>query len=98
MAKKNIEDEINSFLQLWDVQSMVSFLTDIEPLIKLFMVSEKEDWVRDLVGEDQKDEIRLLRSVYLMSNICDNHAGRMARIRAEFKGLADRMESTIMPG
>lgn len=90
--KKNIEHELNEFLEEWDVQKLVAFLKDIMPLCELYNVSEDDDWVKDIVGEDGHKDIRLLRTMYLMSKIAENHSGKLAILRSKFPRLYERME------
>lgn len=90
--KKNIEHELNEFLEEWDVQKLVAFLKDIMPLCELYNVSEDDDWVKDIVGEDGHKDIRLLRTMYLMSKIAENHSGKLATLRSKFPRLYERME------
>lgn len=92
MSKKSIEEEIELFLETWGCQEMVSFLKDIIPLFDLYDVDEEDDWVRDNVGEDNLKNVRLIRTVYLMSKIAETHAGKLAILKVNFKDLYKRIE------
>jgi len=92
MAKKTLEDQINGFLEMWDVDRQVAFLRDILPLFELFDVEDEKDWVVEAVGEENQTHFRLLRTVYIMSVIAEKHAGRLASIRVNFPELWRRME------
>lgn len=92
MAKKTLEDQINGFLEMWDVDRQVSFLRDILPLFELFDVEDEKDWVVEAVGEENQTHFRLIRTVYIMSKIAEKHAGRLASIRVNFPELWRRME------
>lgn len=92
MAKKTIEDQINGFLEMWDVDRQVAFLRDILPLFELFDVEDENDWVVDAVGEENQIHFRLIRTVYIMSKIAEKHAGRLATIRINFPDLYLKME------
>jgi len=90
--KKTIEDEIIDFLHLWDSDCMSNFLRDIIPLIELYDADEENDWVRDAVGEENERNVRIIRTVYLLSRIAENHSGKICRIKLEFKKLWERLE------
>lgn len=92
MPKKTIEQEINEFLELWDCDQLTSFLTEITPLLELYDVDENKDWVKDEVGEENERNVRLIRTVYLISRISEFHAGRLATIKSRFSNLYKRLE------
>lgn len=90
--KKSLEDEINEFLTYWDIEQISEFFRHVEPLLQLYEISETEDWVADQVGEENTTNVRLIRTVYLMSRISDLFAGRFANINCHFKHLWKRLE------
>lgn len=90
--KKTIEDQINEFLEIWDFKQMSSFLQDIIPLFELYDVDEENDWVKDSVGEENTQNVRLIRTVYLVSRIAEFHAGKLCNIKIEHKDLWKRLE------
>lgn len=92
MKNKKIEDEINAFLEIWDAQQLISFISDIEPLLNLYDIDENNDWVKDIVGAEDERNVRLIRTVYLLSKIAENHSGKLAEIKYSFRNLWMRME------
>ncbi len=90
--KKTLEEEINEFLEIWGCREMTTFLRDIIPLFELYDVEEEADWVKDAVGEEDERNVRLIRTVYLVSKIAEFHAGRLCSINVRFKNLWKRME------
>ena len=93
MSKKlTIEEEINSFLEKWDYEQNVSFFDDIIPLLELYNVEEDNDWVKDRVGEENTRNVRLIRTVYLISKMASKHASVLSVINVRFKDLWKRME------
>jgi hypothetical protein len=95
MSKKTIEQEINEFLERWDCKQMVSFIQDTLPLYELYNVEENDDWVKDVVGEEDTQNVRLIRTVYLVSKIAENHAGMLAMLKMTHKDLFRRMEKHV---
>lgn len=91
-TKKTLEEVLNDFLEKWDEQQMCNFLRDIIPLFELYDVEDENDWVLDAVGEANERNVRLIRSIYLISRIAEFHAGRLATIKVEFKDLYKIME------
>lgn len=90
--KKTLEDEINEFLEYWDCEKMCAFIRDIEPLFELYDVTEEDDWVKDAVGEDDERNVRLIRTVYLISRIAELHTGKLSLVRLNFKDIYRKME------
>lgn len=95
MAKyKTIEDEINAFLELWDVEQNTNLCVFLDEYFRIFNVTEDEDWIANKVGGTKENiaTIRFIRTVYLISRLADDYAGRLCTIKAHFKGLWERME------
>jgi hypothetical protein len=90
---RSLEDEINEFLSYWDCEQMQSFMRDIMPLCELYDVEAETDWVKDAVGADDERNVRLLRTVYLLSRIAENHAGKLAMLKVGHRNLYERMEN-----
>lgn len=90
--KKNLDELIDEFLDVWDRQQMVDFFRDVIPIIELYDVDEENDWLKDAVGEKDLKNVRLLRTVYLLSKLCDFHVAKMLTITLKFKGLWRKME------
>jgi hypothetical protein len=90
--KKNLEQEINEFLEYWGVDEMHAFFRDLSPLFELYNVSEEDDWVAETVGKENERNVRLIRTVYLISRIAEFHAGRLCGVKMNFKELYYRME------
>lgn len=90
--KKTTEDLVNEFLIHWDCKQQVEFLRDIIPLFELYDVDDEEDWLKKEVDEGTEKDIRLIRTVYLVSRICEFHAGKMLSINMRFKDLWKRMQ------
>lgn len=94
--RRDIEAEINEFLEYFDCQKLVNFLKDIIPLFELYDVEDEDDWVKEAVGEENERNIRLIRTVYLMSKIAENHSGVLASIKINFKNIWQRLEKNEM--
>lgn len=92
MAKKDLQQEINEFLEIFDVKSLISFLECTIPLTELYDVDESKDWVEDYVGKDQASTIRMIRTVYLISKLSEISGGKIATVKAKFGNLWQRLE------
>lgn len=94
-TKKTIEQEINEFLEKWDCKQLTLFVNDIIPLLQLYDVDEEDDWVRDSVGEDNLRNVRLIRTVYLISKIAENHSAALCSTKMNFRNIFKRLEDTV---
>ncbi len=92
--KKSIETEINAFLEEWDYEQISEFFRYIEPLLELYNITEQDDWVAKEVGEDNSQNVRLIRTVYIMSRMCEVFAGRFVGINISFPKLWKRLEKS----
>ncbi len=93
--KKNIEDEINEFLSHWDLDKMVQFIGDIFPILELYNVDETDDWLKDAVGPVDQINVRLIRTVYLVSRLAEFHSGLLCMLKVRYKDLWKRMEKEV---
>ena len=93
--KKSIDDQINEALAVWDCKQLIAFLRDIIPLFELYDVEDEDDWVKESVGEENERNVRLIRTVYLVSKIAESHAGSLASFRIKFPKLYQKMEELV---
>lgn len=91
-VKKTLEEEINEFLEHWDCKQMHNFFRDIVPLIDLYNLEEGSDWVAEAVGEEDARNVRMIRTIYLVSRIAEFHAAKLVSVKASFKDIYLRME------
>lgn len=92
MTKQTIEEEIKCFLKSWNCEKQVNFLRDIVPIFELYDVESHNDWLSDQVGPEDLQNVRLVRTVYLISRIAEFHAGDLCLIKSHFRNLYKRLE------
>ena len=92
--KKPIEQEINEALEVWDCKKLCALLRDIIPLFELYDVEDEDDWVKKEVGEENERNVRLIRTVYLISKIAEFQAGPLVSFKVRFPNLYKRMENS----
>jgi hypothetical protein len=90
--KHDINVIINEFLMLWGAQELIGFLGDIYAFFELYDVDEHDDWVEKRVGKEDTQNVRLVRTVYLLSKFCSHHSGRIATTNVRFKDLWKKLE------
>lgn len=90
--KKTIEEEINEFLEVFGRDDLANLLNDVLPLLELYNVDDDNDWVRDAVGKEDCKNVRLIRTVYLVSWFCEMHVAKLCSVRAQFKDLWKKLE------
>lgn len=93
MKKTNLEHKLNDFLSVWDLESMQRFLIDSIPIIELYEGIGEKEWLKEEVGEEDELNVRLIRTVYLISRLADFHAGRLCTIKAKFPSLWKKLEN-----
>lgn len=90
--KRPVDRDLANMLTDFPAKDLISFLNDIMPLFELYDVEDDNDWVEEEVGKEATNNVRVIRTFYLMSKIADNHAGMLVRIKTKYKGLWERME------
>ncbi len=89
--KFSIETEINRFLDSWGIEEMTNFMNEILPLVDLYHIDD-EDWVSEIVGEENTTTVRIVRTVYLTSRIAEIFSGKFCTINIKHKNLWKKME------
>lgn len=90
-----IDKELNAFFQEFDAKSFAALLRDLIPIVEMYDLDESGEAVIDKVldGDQQhKDAVVMIRTAYLISRLCDFHAGKLLSLRLSFKGLWKRLE------
>lgn len=90
--QKDLNQEMAEFLLAWDGHKMTQFLRDAYEIFELYNIRPGKDWVADLVGEFDKDDVRVVRTIYLMSKLAQNFGAELLKLHCQFKGLPVRME------
>lgn len=90
--KKTIQQEINQFMKEWDYKSLTDFFKDVFPIIHLYNVDESNDWVNNIVGDDDTRNVRIIRTVYLLSVFAEKHAAKLCRTNVQFGKIWKRIE------
>jgi len=93
MPKKTLDQEIHEFIEKWDFSRMASFIEDTYPIFQLFDIEQDHDWIKNIVGEEDERNVRIIRMVYLISKFADAHAGRLSSLTVNFKNLWKRLEN-----
>lgn len=92
MGKKTVEQQIVEFMLDFGSDRLTKFLEDILPLFELFDVEDTSNWVTDVVGKENEAPVTMIRTVYLMSIIAENHAGTLCTLKMRYKDLWKKME------
>lgn len=89
--KKTLEQEINEFFNVWGFKEMSVFFESVIPIIDLFD-PENEKEIENLVGKEDEINVKLIRTIYLMSKFAELHGSKMYVLNTKFKGLWKRLE------
>jgi hypothetical protein len=92
MAKKPLEDRILGFLGIWDLSSLQGLLSELYEIYALYDVDEDDDWLEKDVGGNNVRNVRLIRTVYLLSRLGDLYAGKLCRSSSQYKNLWKELE------
>lgn len=92
---KDIQHQINEFLEVWNLDQQEKFLADVIPLFEMYYQIDKEGDIFEREDTAQNAAtVRLLRSVYLISKLAEYHAGKLATVRMQWPNLWKKMEKT----
>jgi hypothetical protein len=93
--KKTIEDEINEIIQIFDCNAAVGLFQEIQELLHLYDVSEDSDWVEALVGEENTDQVRLVRTCYIASRMAEKFSSVFCSIKIRHPKFWERLEKHV---
>jgi hypothetical protein len=93
--KQTTSDLIHKALEDWNLEEMFNFIRDIQPILTLYDVDPEDDWLEKEVGKDDCQTVRLIRTVYLISKLAENHAGKLCRLAYRHPMLYKKLEKSL---
>jgi len=93
MAKfEFLEHEIEEAFKFFDFNKFRRLILDLTDFYELYDVDDEDNWVKDAVGEENEINVRIVRTVYLISRIAENHSGALLGFKIKFPKLWERLE------
>lgn len=94
--KRDLEEEIHDFMDVWDKHKVAALLRDMIPFFELYHIDQEgAKELEEYEGKIYEAQVRILRTVYLLSKFAYIHAGRLCLLNAHFKDLWLRMEKEV---
>lgn len=93
--QKDIKDEINDMIKVVHSDCLNAFFSELYELFRLFDVDEKDDWVRDLVGVDNMQVVRIVRGCYIVSRMSEKFSSKFSQVRQHFPEFHKRLEEYV---
>ena len=91
--KKTVEQEINEFFDLLCKNDISEMLSHMFEVFILYDVDKDDDWVKNSIeNKEESEQIRILRTVHLLSKMSDLYAGKFVLIKTKFPNLWLKME------
>ncbi len=79
--KKSLEQQIDEIIGIFGIKEINTFFEDCYELLKLFDVEPGNDWVEIEVGKEDRDNVRLIRTAYILSRMAERHTGRLLLVK-----------------
>lgn len=89
---KDLQHQINEFLEVWDLEQQEKFIRDVVPLFEMYFNVDKDFGLYDKEDGLEHATVRLIRSVYLISKMAECHAGKLATVKMQWPSLWKKME------
>lgn len=90
--KKTMEDEINEFLQIWSVDDFMKFIEEIADVFSVYYMQDNEFDTFKGKAEEEIANLRVIKTVYLISRIAELYAGKLCITKMKLPRLYERME------
>jgi flagellar basal body rod protein FlgB len=96
MNKQNdvskFNQEINDFLEKWDAYSFINLIRALEQLVALYdFDSDEDDLFHQVYGKEDGNTIRMIKTVMILSKLCEDYASKMTTTNMKFKNLYKRL-------
>lgn len=88
-----IEQELIEFFKLWDFEKLSELMRDIIPLVDLFDTRIEKDLVDEFIADQDKQNVVLIRTAYLISILCDNHYSILSSTKIRHSGFFKRLQA-----
>lgn len=89
---KSFEDTLAEAFKFVDFSHFKLLIKDLVYIYELYDVDDEDNWLKDAVGEDDEINVRIIRTVYLLSRIAENHGSLLIAFKAKFPKLWERIE------
>ena len=96
--KRDIHTELVEFYETWRTSDIENFLRECICLFELYDVEDENDWVEKAVGKENEMNVRMIRTVYLLSRISDFFSGKMCKTNGTHPKLWQRLEKHAKEG
>lgn len=90
--KKPLPEQIEGFLDIWDLDALLGLMGILAELFVLYDVDEADDWLKKEVEAPDVNNVRLVRTVYLISRLGEFYAGKLCRSNVAYKDLWRKIE------
>lgn len=93
MAKRELEEEIRDFFDLWKAEEAIDFLNAVIPLFEMFQETGNQCF--EPATEEDSQNILMIRYLYVMSKISEQFSGKFAMTRSRHGKLWRRLEERV---
>lgn len=94
--KLSLEDEINEMLKVVHGDFVHDFFEELYLIFNIFNVTEDDDWVKTLVGEDNFTEVRFISTCYIFSRMAERFSSKFSQIKSHFPEFWKRLEEHVL--
>lgn len=88
----DIERELVDFMETWRPGFLEEFLRRIVQFYELYDIEDESDWVEEAVGAENVRNVRYIRTVYLLSKLCDFLGPRIITTNSRHPKLWKKLE------
>lgn len=88
----DLNSDIEKIIGIYKCDQLISFFYDTSEILKLYDVTDENDWVRDIVGEQDVRNVRIARTAFLLSRLAHNHADLLKKVKRVAPGFWQRAE------
>lgn len=93
--KKDVKETINKALDFWTCSDQLKFMKEVVALFRLYDVDEENDWVEEIVGTEDLQNVRLMRTMIIISRIAEFHGTTLFNFKLHFPNLYKEMEDHV---
>lgn len=93
MAKRTPEEEINAFLEIWGIDDLLKLIEELSLIFETYHIEDSDIPIFDGKTKEEIANIRIIRTVYLISRIAELYSGKLCITKIKVPRLYENLEN-----
>jgi len=90
--KKTTAEEISEAFYFFDFNQFKSMIYDFSSIYELYNMDDEDNWLKEECDQEHEINVRIIRTVYILSKISENYTGMLLGFKLKFPKLWEKLE------